>query len=128
MIPRQLSPRNDEGTTAPHCIHSECTRIHARGWRGLKLLFILYILYYVVIKFVAVVPPSPASPVTHDAKKWKTIPLLSLPWDFRDADTVAVLYSRKYIVCVFGPTSAQILYPYINTLYVIMSYNHREYI
>lgn len=51
-----------------------------------SFLYYIYLLYYyVVIKFVAVVPPSP---VTHDAKKWKTIPLLSLPWDFRDANII----------------------------------------
>lgn len=83
MIPRQLSPRNDEGTTAPHCIHSECTRVYVRWARrgGLKLLFILY--YYVVIKFVVVVPPSP---VTHDAKNEKKFLLLQLLWDFQDSN------------------------------------------
>lgn len=36
-------------------------------------------------------------------------------------------YILENIICVLGPMSAaQILYPY--TLYIIISYNHREYI
>lgn len=51
MIPRQLSPRNDEGTTAPHCIHSECTRVCVRwvGGRGLTPFYIIYFIFYIML-------------------------------------------------------------------------------
>lgn len=59
---------------APHCIHSECTRVRMGGvGGGLKNSFLYYILlYYVVIKFVVVVvvvPHPPPSLLVHDAKK-----------------------------------------------------------